>query len=138
MLEMTATMECCLAAVLAEQGQPARDLPGGVGTVWALMRRGLVETDTEKGMWRVFTPAHEHEFETTLHLDGCHYWTTAARCECGVIYGVRAERSFTADSYAASESDCPRCEALRNGVRPQTEVVIQRPRSYTPPLEVIS
>jgi hypothetical protein len=51
---LTPTMERCLAAVTAEQGQPAKTLPGGVNTVWALMRRALVETDSDQKTWRVF------------------------------------------------------------------------------------
>jgi hypothetical protein len=138
---LTPTMERCLAAVTAEQGQPAKTLPGGVNTVWALMRRALVETDSDQKTWRVFLPAHAHRFETRLHLDGCHYWTTSAVCECGVQYGVRSERSLSGNPYAAvwmEMPECHRCRELLDGARPIREVVIQRPRHYAPPLEVVA
>jgi hypothetical protein len=133
-MDLTPTMQACLGAITAEQGLPARELPGGLNTVWALMRRGLVETDTDHTTWRVFLPAHAHQFETVLHLDSCHYWTTSAACECGAIYGVRSERSATG---FWGEGDCERCDELRRGARPHREVVIQRPRAYKPPLEAI-
>jgi hypothetical protein len=141
MAGLSLSQERALAAVAAAPGTPARELPGGINTVWALMRRGLVETDTEKGVWRVFLPAHEHSFKTTLHMDGCHYYSTSATCDCGVVYGHRGERHLKSDPYGAvwmEGVECERCDALRDGARPISETVIQRPRSYQPPLEAVA
>lgn len=142
MVPLSDTQERALAAIAANPGTPAKELPGGVQTVWALMRRRMVETDMDKDVWHVFLPAHEHTFRTLMHMDGCHFYTTHAACDCGVIYGYRGERHLKGDPYAGVWMDdgdeCERCRELLQGARPIGETVIQRPRSYSPPLEVVS
>ena len=141
--DLTPTMQQALDAIRANPGNPARDYAGGISTVWALMRRGLCEVDQDKEHWHTFPPAHEHVFTTNLHMDGCHFYTTSASCECGAIYGFRGERSMT-DPYSAvwmadeGQESCERCTELMNGARPVYETVIQRPRGYKPPLEVVA
>lgn len=141
MSELTPTMRACLDAITAEQGQPAKSLPGGIQTVWALMRRGLVETDRDEA-WHVFLPAHRHSFVANFHMDGCHWFKSSGTCECGVIHGFYGERSVKADPYSMvwydEDDECERCKALMAGARPIYEVVIQRPAHYTPPLEVVA
>jgi hypothetical protein len=141
MVDLTPTMKACLTAVAAEQGRNAAELPGGISTVWALMRRRLVETDMrEAEHWRVFLPAHRHQFTSTLHLDGCHHFTNSGRCQCGVVIGARGERAFKAhpESMVWYSDNCDRCRALRDGARPIHEVVIQRPRNYAAPLRAVA
>lgn len=143
MNDLSPTMRACLETVEAVPGQPARTLPGGLGTVWALMRRHLVEV-SPGDPWLVFTPAHPHEFKPTMHLDGCHFYTTHATCDCGVVYAYRGERSVKRDPYSAvwmeptSDVPCQRCQELQNGARPVHETVIQRSRGYSPPLESVA
>jgi hypothetical protein len=138
---LSPTMSACLAAVKAQERQPANELPGGINTVWALMRRRLVETDRSEE-WHVFLPAHAHVFMTTMHLDGCHWYKTTGVCDCGVVYGASGERSVKADPYSgvwmSEPGTCARCAALfLLNARPRYEVVIQRPSNYSPPLEVV-
>jgi hypothetical protein len=139
--DLSPTMRACLDAIEAEQGQPARALPGGLGTVWALMRRHLVETG-QRDPWLVFLPAHEHKFRTSVHLDGCHFYTTHGSCECGVVYGHRGERRPKSDPYGAiwmgPDGSCERCDELLKGARPACETVIQRTPAYSPPMEVVA
>jgi hypothetical protein len=140
---LSPTMRACLETIEAVPGQPAKTLPGGLGTVWALMRRGLVEV-SRGDPWLVFVPAHQHEFKAVMHLDGCHFYRTNATCDCGVIYGHRGERSLKHDPYSAvwmeptSDVPCERCTELMNGARPVHETVIQRTPAYSPPLESVT
>jgi hypothetical protein len=132
MLALSPTMEHALAEVAAHPGTPARELPGSVPTVEALMRRGLVEVEGRE--WCAFLPdpEHTHVFKTTMHLDGCHWYETIASCACGAVYGWRGERSLKADPYSAVWMDdpdgCERCKALIAGAPVRNNVVIERRR----------
>jgi hypothetical protein len=136
--ELTATMRQALAEVEREPGQLADHLPGGSRTVEALMRRGRVEVSGNSDhAWRVYLPEHQHVFERTLHMDGCHWYASSYKCECGVTASSTSERSLT-DGYSyvwmdeeASAEKCERCTAIKDGSRPRHSVVIQRPGEET-------
>lgn len=136
-LKLSATMRLCLESIEQSPGELAKKLPGGTQTVMALMARHLCEIQGEE--WRVYLPAHKHGFQTTMHADGCHFYTTHARCECGVFYRFLGERGIKTDPWSAvwyDESDeCRRCVELRDGARPHYEIVIARPDIYEPPSE---
>lgn len=128
---LTATMKLCLDSIEQAPGSLASELPGGKNTVAALMRRGRCEVQEDGTLWRVFLPEHEHAFKTTMHLDGCHSYQTAASCECGVLYNHYGERSLKANPYSGVWMDmdtCERCAELMRGARPANETVIWRPR----------
>lgn len=127
----TPTMRRALAEIEREPGQPANVLPGGAATVRALMRRELCEVETED--WRVYPLSHDHRWQTTMHLDGCHFYESHLACECGARARTYSERSLRSDPYSVIWMDseqpgrkCPRCEALIAGARPRHEVVIGR------------
>lgn len=136
-MSLTPTMKLCLMALEdGGDGMTTRELPGGGNTVAGLMRRGRVEIDADG---HVFLPVHEHDFQMTMHVDGCHHYTTRASCSCGVGYYSYGERSLKADPWSAvwmldddGETECARCEALVAGAPCRFEVVIQRPPKYTP------
>lgn len=133
-LPLTGTMQLCLDSVEQAPGAFARDLPGGKNTVAALMRRGKVEIDGEH---HVFLPAHKHEFKLTMHLDGCHSFSSVYACDCGVQASSYGERSVAADPYSGMWMDspgCTRCKELLQGARPAHEVQITRPRDYRVPV----
>lgn len=120
-------MRMALDAIEEEQGRRAGDLPGGPRTVEALMRREMVEVIGEWSEARVFLPEHRHTWRTSIHLDGCHNYSTGGTCECGAQLGVRGERSFKRDPYSmvwAMPDECPRCRELMNGARPRHSVTI--------------
>jgi len=133
--KLTGTMQLCLDSIDQAPGTTASELPGGKNTIAALMRRGLVEIDEDE---RVYRPEHEHVFKTSMHLDGCHSYSTAARCECGTIYNSYGERSVKSDPYSAIWMDpadnCERCKAILAGAPRRFEVVITRTRQYAAPV----
>lgn len=137
---LSGTMQLALDSIEQAPGTLVRRLPGGSGTVRALMRRGKVEVQGPKilGDCRAFLPAHQHTFKTTFHLDGCHHYQTGAACECGVVYGHYGERSPKADPYSAIWMDdpdgCVRCRRLMEGARPVNETMIERPPNYVEPV----
>lgn len=140
--DLTNTQRAALAEITRAPGRLAKRYPGGVPTVQALMRRGLVEVQGEE--WKTFLPAHEHSFSRDLHLDGCHFYETQGRCECGVQFRFTGERSLNTDDYAevwmeqTGPEPCARCEALRDGARPKRDYVIARPENYKPDLKVVA
>lgn len=124
-------MRMCLESVEQAPGTPAKDLPGGAQTVRALMARGKVEI---QGEWHVFLPEHAHEFITSIHMDGCHWFSTSAACACGVHYRFYGERSLKGDPWSAmwmtddeGDAECERCRELVDGARPRAEIIIARP-----------
>lgn len=127
---LSPTMRAALDAVRTHPAQPAGKLPGGTGTVRALMRRQLVEVAGED--WLVYLPEHEHRFRSLMHLDGCHHYSNQYRCECGVQLVIHGERSPRQDPYSIvwmegdGDSVCTRCEQLLAGARPRYEMVIAR------------
>lgn len=143
MAKLSGTMQLALDSIGQAPGILARELPGGTNTVNALMRRGRVEVQGDP--WHVFLPAHEHDFQTSMHLDGCHSFQTQAACKCGVDYAFFGERSLKADPYSAvwmldddGGVECERCQALVDGARPRYVVMIVRPEHYpvTAPMAV--
>jgi hypothetical protein len=129
--KLTACMKLCLESIEQAPGTRAQKLPGGMGTVNALMRRGLAELDHET---RVFKPQHQHAFSSTMHLDGCHYYSNDYVCKCGVKAHSYSERSMT-DPYSIvwmepSGEPCVRCEELIAGARPRHQVTIWRSRDF--------
>lgn len=128
--DLTNTMRASLAEIARKPGTPAKLLPGGVPTVQALMRRGLVEVQDVR--WHTFKPSHEHRFMAGMHLDGCHFYETHGRCECGVTYRFSSERDLSNDDYAPvwMSEDCPRCQVLIEGARPKRDYVIARPGNF--------
>lgn len=66
-------------------------------------------------------PQHEHVWRMVLHLDGCHWYSSAFSCECGAAARAYDERDVGSDPYSAvwmepvSEERCPRCEELLAG-----------------------
>jgi len=135
---LTATMKLALDSIEQAPGSEPRALPGGKNTIAALMRRGLVEVqgDDENG-WHVFLPAHTHAFKTSMHMDGCHTYQTAAQCDCGVAYNHFGERNLKADPYSGVWMDmdtCERCAELMRGARPVNETTIWRPANYVEPV----
>jgi hypothetical protein len=131
-MTLSPTMERALSEITAHPGTPARELPGSIPTIEALMRRRLVEVEGRE--WRAFLPdpGHTHEWRTTMHMDGCHYYTTTATCKCGAVYGHRGERSPKADPYSLiwmdDPSGCGRCQALIAGSPARHNFVIERRR----------
>jgi hypothetical protein len=126
--DLSATMRMCLESVEQAPGTLAKDLPGGSQTVRALMARGKVEIGHDA--WRVSRPEHAHEFKPSMHMDGCHWFSTTGRCECGAHYSFYAERSLSTDPYSAvwmEMGDCARCVELQNGARARGEIIISRP-----------
>lgn len=90
---------------------------------------------------------HKHQWKTTLHLDGCHFYTTNASCDCGAVLSITHERSPAADPYTAvwmepqyqevrrdergrftkphwEEVKCERCEELKNGAPTRSDLVV--------------
>lgn len=76
----------------------------------------------------------EHRWRMTLHLDGCHYFSSAYVCrDCGAYLGVMSERDLNGDPWSAMWMDedawegedggCERCAQLRDGAEPRQEVV---------------
>jgi hypothetical protein len=126
--ELTPTQRMCLAAVRERPGTPANELPGGIRTVLALMRRELVERAPHDAggppAWLIFEPQHRHTFKSTMHMDGCHWWSSAGACSCGATIAVRGERNPRSDPYSLVWMDpagegcaCLRCEAITRGAR---------------------
>lgn len=126
-------MEACLFIVKESPGTPVTELPGGIRTVLALMRRELVERAPDDS-WRIYEPAHDHSFKTTMHLDGCHWYTSSGTCDCGAAIQVSGERNPRDDPYAMvwmedhGEDPCSRCDQLRAGAPTQYHVEIVGPR----------
>jgi hypothetical protein len=132
--DLSPTMDRCLEKVKRNPGRAASKLPGGLRTVSALMRRGLVEVSGEEteAVWTVYPPAHKHEFKMQMHMDGCHYFSSTFQCGCGAHAHSQHERDLKADPYSAVWMDypdtCERCAELMRGARPQHDVVIYRSR----------
>jgi hypothetical protein len=93
------------------------------------------------------TVEHEHHWKTTMHLDGCHWYSTGAACACGAVLSVTHERSPAADPYSAvwmepqyekitrdehgrfvkphwEEVVCVRCRELQNGAPTKSDLVV--------------
>jgi hypothetical protein len=93
------------------------------------------------------TTTHQHKWTTTVHLDGCHYYTTTATCRCGAVLSMTSERNPQEDPYSLIwmepkvervtrdergryctprwvERPCERCQALQAGAQPKFDLVI--------------
>lgn len=71
---------------------------------------------------------HKHAWKRTLHLDGCHYYSSGYACECGATASTYDERSVKDDPYSmvwmdseGMDEPCKRCEELLNGAEPRHE-----------------
>lgn len=61
---------------------------------------------------------HQHQWEMQIHLDGCHFYSSTYRCECGARLETFDEREpMAGESYGAlwMDTDCPRCRELLEG-----------------------
>lgn len=131
MRELTETMRRVLLSLESDdEGAPVQIYHRG--TIDALMRRGEIEFSHDGE--RVFLPAHKHQFKSTLHIDGCHHYSSAYACSCGVTCSTLSERSLAADPYSAvwmedTGDPCTRCDELKAGARPRHQVTIVRPRA---------
>lgn len=90
---------------------------------------------------------HKHRFRETLHLDGCHFYTTAGACSCGATFTVTNERDPKYDPYSLiwmepvpelvrrdekgrfvkpryEERLCQRCEEIKNGAPVRHDLVV--------------
>lgn len=130
--ELTEPMKLVLPSLDVDDGAPVQTYHKN--TIAALMARGLVELSHDRE--RVFLAAHKHRFKTTMHMDGCHWFSTAAVCPCGTSYTFRGERSVALDPYSTiwmepefQDNGCERCKRLLNGGHPQSDVVIVRPKA---------
>lgn len=107
---------------------------GPIRTAQSLMNRGLVEADVEE---RLYKPAHEHRFHRTMHLDGCHFFTDALVCSCGVTASIYHERDYKPEGSMAivwmDSETCQRCQQLLNDSQPMRRVSIVRPSKYRAP-----
>lgn len=78
--------------------------------------------------------AHKHAWKLTLHLDGCHFYSSAYACECGATLSVFDERSPKDDPYSTvwmsredGEEECERCTELLAGAKPKhTQAVTEK------------
>jgi hypothetical protein len=68
----------------------------------------------------------EHAFKMTAHMDGCHWYSTTGRCECGAILRQYGERDVREDPWSAvwmddedAEDRCERCRELLAGAAPE-------------------
>jgi hypothetical protein len=57
---------------------------------------------------------HQHKWKTNMHLDGCHWYMTAAACECGATLTSTHERALAADLYGAVWSEPQYREVTRD------------------------
>lgn len=131
--KLSPTMRMALEVVEAHPGTRVSELPGGIRTVRALMRRELVELDPEPvvTVWDslVFAPAHDHRFATTMHVDGCHFWQSSGSCACGATIVVYGERNAKTDPWEPiGDGLCQRCGELEAGARPRFHVEIVGPK----------
>jgi hypothetical protein len=90
---------------------------------------------------------HEHKWLTSMHLDGCHFYTSGATCVCGASLTLTYERRPMADPYSRvwmepqvrevtrdargrfvkphyEEIRCARCEELQRGVPTKADLVV--------------
>jgi hypothetical protein len=89
---------------------------------------------------------HKHAWRATAHLDGCHYYTTIARCRCGAGFTRTQERDPKGETamiwmepqYVEVRRDargrfvtphteervCDRCRELMAGALPRYDVVV--------------
>lgn len=120
MPELSATMQQALAAVEAHPGTEARELPGGMRTVLALMRRQRVQWGNGTTVLLASCPVHgeHHVWKSSMHLDGCHSYTNSYACECGAWLGVRGERDRDGLGFWYEPGTCERCDELWKGARP--------------------
>ena len=80
---------------------------------------------------------HLHSFSTTMHMDGCHWYSWSASCKCGATYSTYDERDLKGDPYSAIWMDnedpeaaaCLRCEDLMAGARPIHRAQITEPKA---------
>lgn len=69
-------------------------------------------------------PEHKHNYKAHMHMDGCHWYSVAYRCDgCGDVQHRGGERNFNSpdDPYARmfAVDDCPRCQELLKGAEPK-------------------
>jgi hypothetical protein len=72
------------------------------------------------------TAAHQHDWRLVSHLDGCHWYSTAAACPCGATLRQGGERDLKEDPFSAVWMDdaddatqCQRCRDLLAGAAPE-------------------
>lgn len=134
MKPLSPTMQRAVEKLKASRdGVPLTDVPGGVRTVLALMRRGLAEWGVKRQPELVHEPWHEHSWKSTMHLDACHSYQWSYHCSCGATMGVYSERSLRADPWSAVWMEdlgqtCERCEQLKAGAPVKHHVEIVRGR----------
>jgi hypothetical protein len=142
---LSIAMHRALAAVRSKPGLPGEQYPGKWPTIDALRRRRLVHVqqnrDGSTQIWvsEAGNAIHLHSLRTTMHMDGCHWYSTAARCECGATYTHYGERDLKEDPYSAiwmdgdgrdpDEEPCQRCEELMNGARPIYREQLSEPKA---------
>ncbi|HEY1437407.1 MAG TPA: hypothetical protein VGG82_07880 [Casimicrobiaceae bacterium] len=90
---------------------------------------------------------HEHKWQTLMHLDGCHFYTSSYRCSCGATATRTDERDPKYDPYSMiwmepmvrevrrdergrfvkprlEEVVCARCRELEAGAKTKHDLVI--------------
>lgn len=90
---------------------------------------------------------HEHKFKETMHLDGCHFYSTHGACSCGATFAVTNERDPKHSPYSLiwmeprmrevrrdekgrfckpyfEEVKCQRCDELKAGARVKYDLVV--------------
>jgi hypothetical protein len=116
--KLTPTMRTALAAVEEHPGTDAAELPGGMRTTLALMRRQLVQWGAGTTVHPAVCPTYgEHRWRSSMHLDACHSYTNAYTCECGAWLGVKGERNREGLGYWYEPGTCSRCDELIGGAR---------------------
>ena len=71
---------------------------------------------------------HAHDWRLTMHMDGCHWYASTYRCDCGATATSRHERDVKADGWSAiwmGEEPCPRCDELMAGAKPEHAVDVR-------------
>ena len=81
---------------------------------------------------------HEHKWKTAMHLDGCHYYSSAYTCSCGAGLSMWQERTLKDGGYGtlmANPEECERCQALVAGARRRPRrAIVTEPDGTTHPL----
>jgi hypothetical protein len=78
------------------------------------------------------TEEHKHTWQSTMHLDGCHYYTNAFVCggkgppkKCGATVVYSGERSPKGGGGVWLDPEtCDRCKELWNGAPVRFDMVL--------------
>lgn len=96
-----------------------------------MAENGRVELSLQSQTRGPSLPWQGHRWQTSMHMDGCHFFMSSYRCEdCGASLTTRSERDLSGDPWSmiwmtddGGKEQCDRCLELLDGAEPASSMI---------------